>query len=126
MIGAISLISTSQLEMAINLPIAFLQHPESLESLCQQMPDHPAFEGLIVEIDGTEVIRNLELVKESLDSFDFTRLPSRLTISGWNGRHSWDFRLSFRRVQSRSKIRHRLRRRPVETSRVPPNTPTCR
>jgi EAL domain-containing protein (putative c-di-GMP-specific phosphodiesterase class I) len=52
------------IEMAINLPIAFLRDPESVERLCQQMPDHPAFAGLTVEINGTEVIRNLDLVKD--------------------------------------------------------------
>jgi len=38
-----------------------LQNPASLSYLCQRLPDHPAFEGLIVEIDGTEIIRNLSL-----------------------------------------------------------------
>ena len=28
------------------------------------MPDHPAFQGLIVEINATEVVRNLELAKD--------------------------------------------------------------
>jgi EAL domain-containing protein (putative c-di-GMP-specific phosphodiesterase class I) len=51
-------------DIAINLPIAFLQDSESVRSLCQQIPDHPAFNGLIIEINGTEVIRNLELVKD--------------------------------------------------------------
>jgi len=51
------------IEIAINLPVAFLQDAESVKSLCQQIPDHPAFEGLTVEINGTEVIRNLETVK---------------------------------------------------------------
>jgi EAL domain-containing protein (putative c-di-GMP-specific phosphodiesterase class I) len=46
-------------EIAINLPIAFLKNPGSIADLCRQLPDHPAFEGLIVEINGTEVIRDL-------------------------------------------------------------------
>jgi len=29
------------------------------------MPDHPAFEGLIVEIDGSELIRHLPLAKKA-------------------------------------------------------------
>jgi EAL domain-containing protein (putative c-di-GMP-specific phosphodiesterase class I) len=53
-----------RVDIAINLPIAFLQDQESIKSLCQQIPSHPAFEGLIVEIDGAEVIRNLEFVKD--------------------------------------------------------------
>jgi EAL domain-containing protein (putative c-di-GMP-specific phosphodiesterase class I) len=51
-------------EIAINLPIEFLQDPESLQTLCLHMPSHPAFEGLIVEINGTEVVRNLMLLKD--------------------------------------------------------------
>jgi EAL domain-containing protein (putative c-di-GMP-specific phosphodiesterase class I)/CheY-like chemotaxis protein len=51
-------------DIAINLPIAFLQDPESVKRLCQQMPNHPAFDGLIIEIKGTEIVRNLEFVKK--------------------------------------------------------------
>jgi EAL domain-containing protein (putative c-di-GMP-specific phosphodiesterase class I) len=50
-------------EIAINLPVAFLSYPEALPELCRRLPKHPAFKGMIIEINGTEVIRNLELVK---------------------------------------------------------------
>ena len=52
------------IETAINLPIAFLQEPDSVSRLCQQLPNHASFEGLIVEIDGTEIVRNLSLAKD--------------------------------------------------------------
>ena len=52
------------IETAINLPIAFLQEPDSVSRLCQQLPHHTAFEGLIVEINGTEIIRNLNWAKD--------------------------------------------------------------
>ena len=52
------------IELAINLPIAFLQDPGVVENLCLQMPDHPAFEGMIIEINGADVVRNLELLKD--------------------------------------------------------------
>jgi EAL domain-containing protein (putative c-di-GMP-specific phosphodiesterase class I) len=51
-------------EIAINLPVAFFEHPAAIENLARQMPDHPAFEGLIVEIDGSEIVRNLPLAKD--------------------------------------------------------------
>jgi EAL domain-containing protein (putative c-di-GMP-specific phosphodiesterase class I) len=51
-------------EIAINLPVDFLRDPESVDSLCRQLPNHPAFKGIIVEVNGTEVLRNLELMKE--------------------------------------------------------------
>jgi EAL domain-containing protein (putative c-di-GMP-specific phosphodiesterase class I) len=52
------------LEVAINLPVAFLQDAESVKNLCRQLPVHPAFEGLIVEINGTEVVRGLQQVTD--------------------------------------------------------------
>jgi EAL domain-containing protein (putative c-di-GMP-specific phosphodiesterase class I) len=52
------------IETAINLPIAFLQEPDSIGRLCKLLPNHTAFEGLIVEINGTEVVRNLSLAKD--------------------------------------------------------------
>jgi EAL domain-containing protein (putative c-di-GMP-specific phosphodiesterase class I) len=52
------------IETAINLPIAFLQEPDQVSRLCQLLPNHSAFEGLIVEINGTEIVRNLDLAKQ--------------------------------------------------------------
>ncbi len=43
-------------------------------SLCCQMPDHPAFEGLIIEIDATDVIRNLDLVKALAGQLRFSNI----------------------------------------------------
>jgi EAL domain-containing protein (putative c-di-GMP-specific phosphodiesterase class I) len=51
-------------ELAVNLPISFLQDIESVESLCRQMPNHPGFGGMIIEINGSEVVRNLEPLKD--------------------------------------------------------------
>lgn len=50
-------------EIAVNLPVAFFEHPAAIENLARQMPNHPAFAGLIVEIDGNEIMRNLSLAK---------------------------------------------------------------
>lgn len=52
-------------EIAINLPATFFQHPAAIENLARQMPDHPAFEGLIVEIDSSDLIRHLPLAKNA-------------------------------------------------------------
>jgi EAL domain-containing protein (putative c-di-GMP-specific phosphodiesterase class I) len=52
------------IEIAINLPIGFLQASGSVKGLCEQIPDHPAFDGLTIEINGTEVVRNLEFVTD--------------------------------------------------------------
>src|SRR5262245_39335715 len=52
-----------QIEIAINLPIAFFRHPDAADTLCRQMADHPDFEGLIIEIGAAEIIRNLDLAR---------------------------------------------------------------
>jgi EAL domain-containing protein (putative c-di-GMP-specific phosphodiesterase class I)/CheY-like chemotaxis protein len=52
------------IELAINLPVDFLGDPDCLQFLCSQMPDHPAFHGLVVEVNGTELLRNLTLMRE--------------------------------------------------------------
>jgi EAL domain-containing protein (putative c-di-GMP-specific phosphodiesterase class I) len=55
------------IETAINLPIAFLQERDSLARLCRKLPQSSAFQGLIVEINGTEIVRNLRLAREVAD-----------------------------------------------------------
>jgi EAL domain-containing protein (putative c-di-GMP-specific phosphodiesterase class I) len=52
-----------KIDLSINLPIAFLQAEDAVKELRERIPDHPAFDGLTVEINGTEIIRNLELAK---------------------------------------------------------------
>ena len=52
-------------ELSINLPVTFFEHPKAVENLARQMPNHPAFEGLIVEINGSDLIRHLALAKKA-------------------------------------------------------------
>jgi EAL domain-containing protein (putative c-di-GMP-specific phosphodiesterase class I)/CheY-like chemotaxis protein len=52
--------SYKPVELAINLPLAYLKDPASLGELARRLPRHPAFRGLIVEINGTEVVRELD------------------------------------------------------------------
>jgi EAL domain-containing protein (putative c-di-GMP-specific phosphodiesterase class I) len=47
------------IDISINLPVSFLQNPAALAYLYQHLPDHRAFGGLLIEINGTELIRNL-------------------------------------------------------------------
>jgi EAL domain-containing protein (putative c-di-GMP-specific phosphodiesterase class I) len=49
---------------AINLPLAFLQDPGSINRLCQRLLADAAFDGLIVEISGTDIVGNLDLARE--------------------------------------------------------------
>jgi EAL domain-containing protein (putative c-di-GMP-specific phosphodiesterase class I)/CheY-like chemotaxis protein len=49
-------------DLSINLPVSFLGDRQALRNLCHAMPDHPAFGGLLIEINSAEVIDNLDLV----------------------------------------------------------------
>jgi EAL domain-containing protein (putative c-di-GMP-specific phosphodiesterase class I) len=62
------------IELAINLPIAFLQDPDSISCLRQQLPHHTAFEGLIIESNGTEIVRNLKLAKNVARQLRFHKI----------------------------------------------------
>jgi EAL domain-containing protein (putative c-di-GMP-specific phosphodiesterase class I)/CheY-like chemotaxis protein len=61
-------------EISINLPITFFQDPKSLATLHRQMPDHPAFQGLIIEIDAADVISNLDLAKAAARQLRFSNI----------------------------------------------------
>jgi EAL domain-containing protein (putative c-di-GMP-specific phosphodiesterase class I) len=52
-----------QLDLSINLPIWFLDDPACVEYLSRRLPEHPDFAGLIVEIDGAEVVRELAVAR---------------------------------------------------------------
>ena len=49
-------------DLSINLPVAFLRDRDAVRQMCLEMPEHPAFAGLILEINSAEVIANLDLV----------------------------------------------------------------
>lgn len=49
-------------DLSINMPVSFLADRGAVSDLCRALPDHPAFGGLLIEIDSNEVIGNLDLV----------------------------------------------------------------
>jgi EAL domain-containing protein (putative c-di-GMP-specific phosphodiesterase class I)/CheY-like chemotaxis protein len=52
----------SPVDLSINLPASFLCEPQAARALCRRMPAHPAFGGLTIEIESSEVIRDLDLL----------------------------------------------------------------
>jgi hypothetical protein len=42
------------IEISINLPVAFFQKPGAIPDLWRRMPDHPAFDGMVIKINGGE------------------------------------------------------------------------
>ena len=67
-------IQNRAIEISINLPMIFFQDPKSVPTLRRQMPDHPAFEGLIIEIDAADVISNLDLAKAAARQLRFSNI----------------------------------------------------
>jgi EAL domain-containing protein (putative c-di-GMP-specific phosphodiesterase class I)/CheY-like chemotaxis protein len=49
-------------DLSINLPVSFLADSQAVLDLCRWMPAHPAFGGLLIEVNSTEVIENPDLV----------------------------------------------------------------
>ncbi|QDL99044.1 EAL domain-containing protein [Rhodopseudomonas palustris] len=47
------------IDLSINLPVSFLGNEQALADLGAWMPQHPAFGGLIVEVDAAEVVDHL-------------------------------------------------------------------
>ena len=61
-------------EIAVNLPVGFFRDPEAVEKLAQRMPNHPAFAGLIVEINGSELIENAALARLAARRLRFSNI----------------------------------------------------
>ena len=83
-------------EIAINLPVTFFKDPKSTEDLGKQLPDHPAFEGLIVEVDGADAVANLELMKAVAKRLRFHNIAISIDDRGmeWSslvGLHDFPF-----------------------------------
>lgn len=49
-------------DLAINLPASFLRDDAAMRALCQRMPAHPAFNGLLIELQCAEVIADLDRI----------------------------------------------------------------
>lgn len=62
------------IETAINLPLAFLQEAHLLERLCEELRNYPAFAGLIIEVDGTDIVRNLSAAKDIAKRLRFHKI----------------------------------------------------
>ena len=51
-----------RVDISINLPMSFLRDGACLDYLYRRLPDHPAFDGIMVEVNGAEVTRSLSLI----------------------------------------------------------------
>jgi EAL domain-containing protein (putative c-di-GMP-specific phosphodiesterase class I) len=62
------------IEIAINLPVAVLADPDFVERMCRQLPDHPAFNRLVVEIDSSELIGDVANVGRAIRGLGSQRI----------------------------------------------------
>ncbi|RTL51817.1 MAG: EAL domain-containing protein [Bradyrhizobiaceae bacterium] len=60
-----------RIHLSINLPISFFREPGAIGDLRAQFPDHPAFDGLTVEVASSEVTGNLALATEAARQMRF-------------------------------------------------------
>jgi len=61
-------------DISINLPLSFLESPDALACLYQQLPDHPVFAGLLIEINSSEIIRNLSVAQAAAKEGRFRKI----------------------------------------------------
>jgi EAL domain-containing protein (putative c-di-GMP-specific phosphodiesterase class I) len=52
-------------DLSINLPVPFFRDDEAVREMCRRMPDHPAFGGLLIELESSDVAGNLDLVVDA-------------------------------------------------------------
>jgi EAL domain-containing protein (putative c-di-GMP-specific phosphodiesterase class I) len=52
----------SPTDISINLPVSFLKGRQAVRDLCERTPAHPAFGGLLIEINSAEAVPNLDLL----------------------------------------------------------------
>lgn len=53
------------IELAINLPLTYFSDPLAIESLVMRLPQHPAFAGMIVEINSSDLATNIDLARNA-------------------------------------------------------------
>jgi EAL domain-containing protein (putative c-di-GMP-specific phosphodiesterase class I) len=53
--------SQGPVDLSINLPVSFFGDTHAMRDLCRAIPTHPAFGGLLIEVNSSEVIDNPEL-----------------------------------------------------------------
>jgi EAL domain-containing protein (putative c-di-GMP-specific phosphodiesterase class I) len=70
------------IDVAINLPLAALAHPAAIDDLRAKLPVHPAFKGLTIEVDGTELMRNLPTVTRIARALRFYNVGISIDLDG--------------------------------------------
>jgi EAL domain-containing protein (putative c-di-GMP-specific phosphodiesterase class I) len=75
-------IEYGHVEIAINLPISFLSNQECLTFLYNQLPNDTTFEGLIVEIDASDIIHDLDMARRIARQLRFHKIGVSIDDTG--------------------------------------------
>ena len=78
--------SQGPVDLSINLPVSFFGDTHAVRDLCRAIPTHPAFGGLLIEVDSSEVIENPALALDAAKGCACTISRSRSTMSARSGR----------------------------------------
>src|SRR4029079_9245027 len=57
--------SQGSVDLSINLPLSFFGDAHAVREPCRAIPAHPAFGGLLIEVDSSEVIENPALTLDA-------------------------------------------------------------
>ena len=57
--------SQGPVDLSVNLPISFFGNAPAVRDLCGAMPTHPAFAGLLIEINSSEVVEHPDLAVDA-------------------------------------------------------------
>lgn len=79
------LVARSSVEIAINLPIAFLRDEGAFDYLFRHLPDHSNFPGLIIEIDSIEIVSNWALAKAISNILGYRNIAISIDHAGAKG-----------------------------------------
>ena len=112
--------SQGPVDLSINLPVSFFGDAAAVRDLCRAMPAHPAFGGLVIEIDSSEVIGHPDLAVDAARRLRLHNIALAIDNVGaeWPS-SAGASELPVRRTQGRPAIYQRLRERPAEADGMP-------
>jgi len=73
-----------RIQLAVSLPLSFFRNREAAQLLCQMLPKHVAFDGLIVEMGGSEITDNLLFSNELARALRFHNIGVSIGELGEN------------------------------------------
>lgn len=70
--------------LSVNLPLSYFRASGAIDELCRHLPAHPAFDSLIVEIESSELLRDLPLALQAAKALRFRNIAVAVDNLGAN------------------------------------------